>query len=105
MHYGPDRKFVILFLFIMIILLFSLVLNYSSKLDILMGTNYMLFIADLLLFSFSYSRDIMLSLSHEQQPYVTEGFISASSYLDNLLNIANDHFDCMAVKFYQNIKI
>ena len=102
---GPARKFVILFLFLMIILLFSLVLNYSSKLDILMGTNYMPFIADLLLFSFSFSRDIMLSLSHEHQPYVIEGFISASCYLDNSLNIANDHFESMAVKFYQNIKI
>ena len=47
------------------------------------------------LFLFCYKRDVMLSLSEDNQSDVIEAFNSTSRYLDDLLSIDNTFFDSM----------
>ena len=63
-----------------------------------MGTNCAPLVADL--FLFCYERDFMLSLSEDNQSGVIEAFNSTSRYLDDLLNINNNLFDCMVYRIY-----
>ena len=53
---------------------------------------------DLLLFC--YERDLILSLSEDNQSDVIEAFNSTSRYLDDLLNINNNFFDSMVNHIY-----
>ena len=74
----------------LIFLLDSICIRFSTKLfrqmvGIPMGTNCTSLAADL----FLYERDIMMSLSEEEQSEVIEAFCSTSRYLENLLNIDN----------------
>ena len=52
-----------------------------------MGTNCAPLVADL--FLFCYKRDLMLSLSEDNQSDVIEAFNSTSRYLDDLLTITS----------------
>ena len=52
-----------------------------------MGTNCAPLVTDL--FLICYERDIMKSLSRENQADIIEAFNSTSRYLDDLLNIDN----------------
>ena len=52
-----------------------------------MGTNCAPLFADL--FPYCYQRDLMLSLSDNNQADIDEAFNSTSRYLDDLLNIDN----------------
>ena len=61
-----------------------------------MGTNCVPLVADL----FCYERDLMLSLSDDNQYKVIEAFNSTSRYLDDLLNIDNTVFDSMVNHIY-----
>ena len=63
-----------------------------------MGTNCAPLVADL--FFFCYERDLMLSLSEDNQSGVIEAFNSTSRYLDDLLNIDNNFFDSMVNRIY-----
>ena len=63
-----------------------------------MGTNFAPLVADL--FLFCYERDIMLSLSDNNQTDIIEAFNSISRYLDDLLNIDNPYFEQMICKIY-----
>ena len=79
-------------------LLDNIYIKFGSKLyrqivGIPMGTNCAPPVADL--FLFCYERDIMLSLSGDNQSEVIEAFNSTSRYLDDLLNIHNSFFDSM----------
>ena len=56
-----------------------------------MGTNCDPLFADL--FLFCYERDVMLSLSDNNQTDIIEAFNSTSRYLDDLLNIENSYFE------------
>ena len=56
-----------------------------------MSTNCAPLVADL--FLFRYERDLMLSLSDNNQADVVEAFNSTSRYLDDLLNIDNTYFE------------
>ena len=56
-----------------------------------MGTNFAPLFADL--FLFCYERDVMLSLSDNNQTDIIEAFNSTSIYLDDLLNIDNPYFE------------
>ena len=66
---------------------------YRQIVGIPMGTNCAPLVADL--FLFCYERDLMLSLSDDNQSGVIEAFNSTSRYLDDLLNIDNNFFDSM----------
>ena len=63
-----------------------------------MGTNCAPLVADM--FLFCYERDFMLTLSDDNQSEVIEDFNSDSRYLDDLLNIDNNHFDSMVNHIY-----
>ena len=65
---------------------------YRQTIGIPMGTNCAPLVADV--FLFCYDRDLMKSLSHENQADVIE------AYLDNLLNIDNIYFDHMVERIY-----
>ena len=65
-----------------------------------MGTNCAPLVADLFLFCFG--RDLMLSLSDDNQSEVIEAFNSISRYLDDLLNIDNTFFDSMVNHIYSS---
>ena len=71
---------------------------YRQTTDIPMGTNVLLFVADL--FLFCYEIDFMKSLSRENQADIIEAFNSTSRYLDDLLNIDNIYFDQMVDRIY-----
>ena len=60
-----------------------------------MGTNCAPLVADL--FLYSYERDFMDSLNHDNQADVIEAFNSTSRYLDDLLNI-----DILILKAWPN---
>ena len=55
-----------------------------------MDTDCAPLVPDLLLFS--YEKDFMLSLSHDNQSEIIEALKSTSLYQDDLLNIDNDFF-------------
>ena len=63
-----------------------------------MGTNCAPLVTDL--FLFCYERDIMMSLSVENQSEIIEAFSSTSRYLDDLLNIDNTYFDGLISQIY-----
>ena len=63
-----------------------------------MGTNCAPLVADLCLFY--YERDLMLSLSDNNQADIIEAFNSTSRYLDDLLNINNPYFEQMVSQIY-----
>ena len=63
-----------------------------------MGTNCTPLAADL--FLFCYERDLMLSLSDNNQTDIIEAFNSSSRYLDDLLNIDNPYFEQMVGQIY-----
>ena len=63
-----------------------------------MGTNCASLVADL--FLFCYERDFMMSLSVDKQADVIDAFNTTSRYLDDILNINNDHFDNMVSQIY-----
>ena len=44
----------------------------------------------------------MLSLSEDNQSGVIEAFSSTSRYLDDLMNIDNNFFDCVANRIYSS---
>ena len=71
---------------------------YRQIVCIPMGTNCAPLVADL--FLFCCERDIMLSLSEDNQSGVMEAFDSTSRYLDDLLNIDNNFFDSMVNRIY-----
>ena len=52
------------------------------------------------MFSFCYERDIMLSLSDNNQSDIIEVINSTSRYLDDLLNIDNPYFEQMVGQIY-----
>ena len=66
---------------------------YRQIVGIPMGSYCAPFVADL--FLLFYERDVMLSLSDNNQSEVIEAFNSTSRYLDDLLNIDNIFFDSM----------
>ena len=61
-----------------------------------MGTNCAPLFADL--FLFRYERDVMLSLSDNNQADVAEAFNYTSRYLEDLLNIDNPFFNKWLVR-------
>ena len=63
-----------------------------------MGTDCAPLVAEL--FSFCYKRDLMLSLSEDNQSDVIEACNSTSRYLGDLLNIDNNFFDKMVKRIY-----
>ena len=63
-----------------------------------MGTNCAPLVVDL--FLFSYERDLMLSLSDNNQTDIIEAFNSTSRYLDDLLNIDNPYFEQILNQIY-----
>ena len=63
-----------------------------------MGADCALFVADL--YCFCYERDLMLSLSEDNQSDANESFNSFSWYLDNILDIDNYFFDSMVNHIY-----
>ena len=71
---------------------------YRQIVGIPMGTNCAPLVADT--FLFCYERDFMLSFAEDNQSDVIEAFNSTSRYLDDLLNIDNDHFDSMVNRIY-----
>ena len=64
---------------------------YRQIVGIPLGTNYAPLVADL--FLFCYERDIMLSLSDNNQTDIIEAFSSTSRYLDDFLIIDNPYFN------------
>ena len=66
--------------------------------DIPMGTSCAPLVANL--FLFCYERDLMLSLSDNNQTDIIEAFNSTSRYLDDLLNIDNPYFEQMVGQIY-----
>ena len=84
-------------------LLDNIFIRFGSKLyrqivGIQMGTNCAPLVADL--FLFCYERDLMLSLSDNNQADIIEAFNSTSRYLDDLLNIDNPYFEQMVGQIY-----
>ena len=82
----------------LIFLFFNIYIRFGSKLyrqnvGIPFGTNSAPVVAALFLFCFE--RDVMLSLSEDNQSDVVEAFNSTSRYLDDLLNIDKSFFDSM----------
>ena len=71
---------------------------YRQVVGIPMGTNCASLIADLFLFCFD--RDFMMSLSHDKQADVIDGFNITSRYLEVILNINNVYFDNMVSQIY-----
>ena len=65
--------------------------SYRQIVGIPLGTNYAPLVADL--FLFCYERDIMLSLSDNNQTDIIEAFNSTSRYLDDFLIIDNPYFN------------
>ncbi len=65
-----------------------------------MGTNCAPLVADL--FLYCYEIDFMLSLSTEHQADIITAFNNTSRYLDDLLNIDNNHFSSLVNKIYPN---
>ena len=63
-----------------------------------MGTNCVPLVADL--FLFCYERDFMKSLTKEKRYDLIDAFNSTSRYLDDLLNIDNNHFEHMFHRIY-----
>ena len=63
-----------------------------------MGTNCAPLVADL--FLFCYEKDLMLSLSDNNQSDIIEAFNSTSRYLDDLLNIDDPNFEQMVGQIY-----
>ena len=63
-----------------------------------MGTNSAPLVADL--FLFCYERDLMTSLSRENQADIIKAFNSTSRYLDDLVNIDNIYFEHMVDRIY-----
>ena len=71
---------------------------YRQIVGIPMGTNCAPFVADLFLFCFE--RDLMLSLSDNNQTDIIEAFNSTSRYLDDSHNIDNPYFEQMVGQIY-----
>ena len=63
-----------------------------------MDTNCASVVADL--FLFCYERDIVTSLSGDNEGDIIEAFNSTSRYLDDLLNIDNHYFERMVNQIY-----
>ena len=72
--------------------------SYREIVDIPMGTNWALLVADL--FLFCYERDFMTSLSDVKQAENIEAFKATSKCLDDLLNIDNPYFEGMINRIY-----
>ena len=88
---------------IIIYALVNIYIRFGSKLygqivGIPMGINCAPLVADL--FLFCYERDLMLSLSEDNQSVVTDAFNYTSRYMDDLLNIDNNFFDSMVNRIY-----
>ena len=84
-------------------LLDNIFIRFGSKLHrqivgIPVGTNCALLVADL--FLCWYERDLMLSLSENNQTDIIEAFNSTSRYLDDLLNINIPYFEQMVGQIY-----
>ena len=71
---------------------------YRRIVGIPMGTNCAPFVVEL--FLYCNERDVMLSLSDNNQADVVEAFNSTSRYLDDLLNIDNPYFEQMVSQIY-----
>ena len=63
-----------------------------------MGTNCALLVA--YLFLFCYERNLMMSLSDNNQTDIIEAFNSTLIYIDDLLNIDNPYFEQMVGQIY-----
>ena len=72
--------------------------SYRQIVDIPMGTNCALLVADL--FLFCCERDFMTSLSDVKQAEIIEAFKATSRCLDDLLNIDNPYFEGMINRIY-----
>ena len=72
---------------------------YRQIVEIPMGTNSALLVADL--FLYCNERDFMDSLNHDNQADVIEAFYSTSRYLNDLLNIDNPYFEGMVKQIYR----
>ena len=84
-------------------LLDNIFIRFGSKLyrqivGIPIGTHCAPLVADL--FLFCYERDVLLSLSDNNQTDIMEAFNSTSKYLDELLNIDNPYFEQMVGQIY-----
>ena len=66
-----------------------------------MGTNFASLVADL--FLFCYERELMTSLSDDNQADSIEAFNSTSRYLDDLLNIDNFYFEVIVNQIVDQI--
>ena len=74
---------------------------YRQNIGIPMGTNCAPLVADLFLFCYERDeRDFMKSLTKEKRYDLIDAFNSTSRYLDDLLNIANIHFEHMVYRIY-----
>ena len=87
----------------LIYLLDNIYIRFGTKLyrqivDIPMGTNCALLVADL--FLFFYDRDVMTSLPDGKQAEIIETFKYTSRYLDDLLNIDNPYFEGRVNRIY-----
>ena len=71
---------------------------YRQIVGIPMGTNCAPLVADL--FLFCCERDLMLSLSDNNQTDIISAFTSTARYLDDLFNIDNPYFEQMVGQIY-----
>ena len=84
-------------------LLDNIFIIFGTKVDrqsigIPMGTNWAPLVADL--FLFCYERDLIKSLSWENQADIIKAFNFTSRYLDDLLNIDTNYFEHMVDRIY-----
>ena len=96
---GINFALVRMYRFSWIIFTLELVLSYTDTFLVFrMGTNCAHLVADSLLFY--YKKNLMTSVSDDNQANIIEAFTSTSRYLDDLLNIDNPYFEGMVNQIY-----
>ena len=103
--YGRVKKSVMPLFFFWIIFCLDLELNFIGKLlvfrwELIVLLLLQIFFFFFFFFFFCYERDLMKSLSLENQADIIEAFNSTSRYLDDILNIDNIYFDQMVDRIY-----
>ena len=88
--------------FFLIMSLFGLVFNYTNILLVYQRVHIVHPPLLQICFCFYYKRAFMISVSHENQSNIIEGFNSTFRYLENLLNFINEYFEQMINKIYPN---
>ena len=98
-NFGLVRMYVTPYRIFWIIFTSGLVVSYADKfVGIPMGTNCAPLVADL--FLFCYERNLMTTLSVDNQADIIKTFNSTSRYLDDLLNIDNPYFEGIVNQIY-----